>query len=121
MIQLSLRGKWSDVFWFSFFHEMAHILKHPKRAVFLDDASLGATAQSKEEKEANQFAEDVLISPADRQRLGRIDLTVGGVCAFANEIDIHPGIVVGCLQHMGLVAYAGPLAQLRDRYHIAAK
>lgn len=35
LIQLSLLGKWNDVFWFSFFHEVAHILKHPKRAVFL--------------------------------------------------------------------------------------
>lgn len=121
LIQLSLLGKWNDVFWFSFFHEVAHILKHPKRAVFLDDASSGAAVESKEEKEANQFAADVLITPADRQRLGRIALSVAGVQAFAREIDIHPGIVVGCLQHMGLVAYASPLASLRDRYQIAAK
>lgn len=121
LIQLSLLGKWSDVFWFSFFHEVAHILKHPKRAVFLDDASSGAAVESKEEKEANQFAADVLMTPADRRRLGQIALTVDGVRAFANEIDIHPGIVVGCLQHLGLVAYASPLARLRDRYHIAVK
>lgn len=121
LIQLSLLGKWNDVFWFSFFHEVAHILKHPKRAVFLDDASSGAAVQSKEEREANQFAEDVLISPADRQRLVRIALTAAGVRAFAQEVDIHPGIVVGSLQHMGLVDYASPLAQLRDRYQFAAK
>lgn len=121
LIQLSLLGKWSDVFWFSFFHEVAHILKHPKRAVFLDDASSGAAVESKEEKEANQFAADVLINPTDRQRLGQIDLSVAAVRAFAKEINIHPGIVVGCLQHMGLLGYASPLAQLRDRYQIAKK
>lgn len=121
LIQLSLLGKWSDVFWFSFFHEVAHILKHPKRAVFLDDASSGAEVESKEEKEANQFASDVLIIPADRQRLGQVELTVAGVRAFAKEIDIHPGIVVGCLQHMGLAPYAGPLVTLKARYQIAAK
>ena len=121
LIQLSLLGKWNDVFWFSFFHEVAHILKHPKRAVFLDDASSGATVQSKEEKEADQFAEDVLIPSADRRRLGRIDLTAGAVNAFASEIELHPGIVVGCLQHMGLVEYSSPLTRLKDRYQIAAK
>lgn len=121
LIQLSLLGKWSDVFWFSFFHEVAHILKHPKRAVFLDDASSGATVESKEEKEANQFAADVLITPADRLRLGQVAITVDGVRAFAQEIDIHPGIVVGCLQYMGLASYASPLAQLKDRYQLAAK
>lgn len=121
LIQLSLLGKWSDVFWFSFFHEVAHILKHPKRAVFLDDASSGTEVESKEEKEANQFAADVLIAPTDRQRIGQIEISIAGVRAFAEEIDIHPGIVVGCLQHMGLVSYASPLVKLKDRYQIAAK
>ena len=121
LIQLSLLGKWSDVFWFNFFHEVAHILKHPKRAVFLDDASSGAAVESKEEKEANQFAADVLITPADRQRMGRIDFTAEGIRAFAREINIHPGIVVGCLQHIGLVPYASQLAQLKIRYQLAVK
>lgn len=121
LIQLSLLGKWNDVFWFSFFHEVAHILKHPKRAVFLDDASSGSAVQSKEEKEADQLSADILIPPADRQRLGRIDLTAAAIGAFAGEIQVHPGIVVGCLQHMGLVDYASPLTRLKDRYQIAAK
>lgn len=121
LIQLSLLGKWNDIFWFSFFHEVAHILKHPKRAVFLDDASSGDNTKSKEEKEADQFAEDVLITPADRRRLGRIDLTASAVRAFAEEIEVHPGIVVGCLQHLGLVRYDNPLTQLKDRYQIATK
>jgi HTH-type transcriptional regulator/antitoxin HigA len=121
LIQLSLLGKWSDVFWFNFFHEVAHILKHPKRAVFLDDASSGVAVESKEEKEANKFAADVLIAPVDQRRLGQIDLTLQGVRAFASEIKIHPGIVVGSLQHIGLVDYASPLTRLKDRYDIAAK
>ena len=121
LIQLSLLGKWNDVFWFSFFHEVAHILKHPKRAVFLDDASSGAAVQSKEEKEADQFSADVLIPPSARQRLGRLDLTAGAISAFAREIEIHPAIVVGCLQHMRLIDYASPLTRLKDRYQIGAK
>jgi HTH-type transcriptional regulator/antitoxin HigA len=121
LIQLSLLGKWSDVFWFSFFHEVAHILKHPKRAVFLDDASSGAATSSKEEKEANEFAADVLVTPADRRRLGQIALTPTGVCTFAREINIHAGIVVGCLQHLKLVGYASPLTSLKDRYQLTVK
>ena len=121
LIQLSLLGKWNDVFWFSFFHEVAHILKHPKRAVFLDDASSGDATRSKEEKEADQFAAEVLISSADRRKLGQIELTPAAVRAFAGEIEVHPGIVVGCLQYMGLVDYASPLTRLKDRYQIAAK
>lgn len=119
LIQLSLLGKWNDMFWFNFFHEVAHILKHPKRAVFLDDASSGAAVESKEEKEANQFAADVLLTAVDRRRLGEIELTAASIRAFAMEVAIHPGIVVGCLQHMGRVGYASPLTNLKDRYELA--
>lgn len=120
LIQLSLLGKWNDMFWFNYFHEVAHILKHPKRPVFLDDASSGEAVESKEETEANTFAADVLIPPADYKRLGQIDLTATDVQAFARSIQIHPGIVVGRLQRMGLVAYNSPLTRLKDRYQLAA-
>jgi HTH-type transcriptional regulator/antitoxin HigA len=119
LIQLSLLGKWNDIFWFNFFHEVGHVLRHPKRAVFLDDASSGDALVSKEEQEANQFAADVLITPADRKTLGQIGLTTPAVQAFAQQIDIHPGIVVGALQHMGLLRYDSPLARLKQRYEIA--
>jgi HTH-type transcriptional regulator / antitoxin HigA len=120
VIQLSLLHKWSDIFWFSFFHEVAHILKHPKKAVFLDDASAGDTTQTKEEQEANQFAAHVLISPTDRKQLPTLDLKYASVRAFAQRIGVHPGIVVGALQHDGLVGYGHPLNKLRDRYEIKA-
>lgn len=121
LIQLSLLGKWNDVFWFSFFHEVAHILKHPKRAVFLDDATSGSAVVNKEEQEANQFAADLLIPPAERKRLGQLDLTAAQVQAFAAQIKIHPGIVAGALQHMGLVDYASPLTRLKERYVLTAQ
>ena len=30
LIQTNIRGKWADVFWFSFFHEAGHLLMHPE-------------------------------------------------------------------------------------------
>ena len=36
LIQLSLKYKADDQFWFTFFHEAAHILKHGKKEVFVD-------------------------------------------------------------------------------------
>jgi HTH-type transcriptional regulator / antitoxin HigA len=120
VIQLSLLHKWNDIFWFSFFHEVAHILKHPKKAVFLDDASAGDTTQTKEEQEANQFAANVLISPADRKLLGNLDLNHASIHAFARSIGVHAGIVVGALQHAGFLDYGHPLNKLRERYEIKA-
>jgi HTH-type transcriptional regulator / antitoxin HigA len=118
LIQLSLLGKWNDGFWFSFFHEVAHILKHPKRAVFLDDAASGAAVQSTEEQEANQFAADVLVPAMHRAALDALPLDRASVEAFAKRIGIHPGIVVGQLQHRGRVGYAHALTTLKSRYEL---
>ena len=93
-------------------------LKHPKRAVFLDDASSGVAAESREEKEANQFAADVLIPPAAKKRLAGIDPSELAIKAFAQGIEIHPGIVVGNQQYLGIVPYASPLTRLKARYEL---
>jgi len=37
VILMSLRGSWADIFWFSLFHELGHILLHDKRSTFLED------------------------------------------------------------------------------------
>lgn len=118
LIQLSLLGKWNDVFWFSFFHEVAHVLKHPMRAIFLDDAAAGDTVDSPEEQEANRFAADTLIPRAQQARLSGLPLVAVEVEAFAAEIGVHPGIVVGQLQHRGLLAWGNGLTRLKARYEI---
>ena len=52
MIQLSLRYKTNDQFWFTFFHEAGHILVGGKKEVFIDlNHAIG-----KEEREADRFA-----------------------------------------------------------------
>lgn len=52
------------------------------------------------EDEANRFAADFLIPPDKTSRLKQL-VTDGDVEAFAEEIGIAPGIVVGRLQHDG--------------------
>ncbi len=121
LIQLSLLGKWNDAFWFSFFHEVAHILKHPHRAVFLDDASAGEAVSSPEEQEANRFATDALVPKEYRDELDTVLLNARSVEGLAKRMKIHPGIVVGQLQHRGRIPYSHPLTRLKARYEISAK
>lgn len=83
LIQLSLLGKRNDVFWFSFFHEVAHVLKHPTRAIYLDDAAAGDTVESPEEQDANRFAADTLISRVHQARLSCLPLNAAEIEAFA--------------------------------------
>lgn len=104
LIQLSLYGKQNDRFWFSFFHEAAHILLHSqqKKSVFLDDPSKGESS-SKDEKEANAWARDFLIAPSAAAALGELPKTKSAVTDYAHFIGVHPGIVVGRMQHDGLL------------------
>ena len=119
LVQLSLLGKWNDIFWFSFFHEIGHILKHPaRRAVFLDDASSGIPLSAPEELEADRFAAEVLIPSAMSTALKELPLTKTDIEAFAAQTQLHPGIVVGHLQHHGRLAWAHPLTNLKARYVI---
>lgn len=65
LIQLSLYGKTNDKFWFSFFHEAAHILLHAnskeeKKSIFLDDPNT-ISGDDPHEYEANQWAGNTLI------------------------------------------------------------
>lgn len=103
MIQLSLRHRTDDHFWFSFFHEAAHVLLHGKKAVFIDDASNTTT---KEEDEANLFAQNHLIPRSHWARLTRTKaFSRDRIVSFADDLNIAPGIVVGQLQHARLIPY----------------
>lgn len=113
VIMLSLRHKSNDHFWFTFFHEAAHILLHAKKDVFIDDAK---GFVSDEEKDADRFSRNVLIPEADYVAFSQNTvMTEATVRAFAKKMDIHPGIVVGRLQHDKRVHY-GKLNSLKVKY-----
>lgn len=97
LIQLSLRYKTNDFFWFAFFHEAGHILLHGKRERFIDEIDY----KGEKEDEADRFASNLLIPPREYSRLlaWRDYKSKSGVIKFARKIGVAPGIVVGRLQH----------------------
>ena len=101
ILQLSLKYKKDDQILFSFFHEAAHILKHSKKLVFVDT---GAASDDVLEKEANQFARDILIPPQYSAEIAKMRLRCSRVDAisFARKVRIAPGVVVGRLQYEGM-------------------
>ena len=107
LMQISLRYTTDDQFWFTFFHEAGHILRHGKKDVFLETNS---HSPSKEE-DADGFAFDILIPPARLEKF----LAAGtpgrdAVKRFAEDIALAPGVVVGLLQLQGALPYS----QLND-------
>jgi len=100
IMQLSIRYGWADIFWFTLFHEIGHLLKHGRREEFIEFRD--NRRNDVQEIEADGFARDWLIPPSQYARFvsgvtrfpSRIE-----VLAFAAEIGIAPGVVVGRLQH----------------------
>ena len=116
MLQLSLRQKSDDQLWFSFFHEAAHILLHPKKAVFLERKDGGDEL----EREADRFAGEHLIPTAAYEAFveyGEFDAE--SVAQLAAALEIPPGILVGRLQHDGHLPYGTRLNILKKRYRFS--
>lgn len=106
LIGLTLRYKTDDQLWFTFFHELAHILLHRKKRAFIVDNATDDLSDrvvdpemQKYEAEANQFAGDTLIPPSALSEFLRAHtFTNDSIYDFAEKIGVGPGILVGRLQ-----------------------
>lgn len=102
LIMLSFRYLTDDHFWFTFFHESAHLLLHRNRGMFLE---VSESHGNSEEDEANEFAATTLIPDDYREKLQTTSRKPREVMRFARKIGISPGIVVGQMQHHGYVGH----------------
>ena len=111
ILALSARHLRDDHLWFSLFHEAAHILLHSKKTVFVDGTD-GASDEI--DNEANAWAANFLIPrPAWRPFTTAGAFNALSIGEFAKEQGIPPGIVVGRLQHEGLVPWQSGLNSLK--------
>lgn len=119
VIAMTLRGSYSDIFWFSFFHEIGHILLHPKREIFLEDGCVDVKLK-KQEDEANKFASETLINEKEYNKfVSKNDFSKSSVTNFAKLLEIKSSIVVGRLMHDKIVAFNDyNLLSLRDKYNL---
>ncbi|MCY3919084.1 MAG: HigA family addiction module antitoxin [Chloroflexi bacterium] len=109
VIQLSLRHKRDDQFWFTFFHEAGHLIESPGND-YLDFPPGQAGERGSEddaEQVADEFAQRLLIPEREYQGfLAHGDFSKGAVVGFAEHVGIAPGIVVGRLQHDGVIPWS---------------
>lgn len=105
VIQMTNRFKRNDHFWFTFFHEAAHILKHGKNDVFLEEADYNENDMAKEE-EANQFASDMLLSKIhEKVIVESLPLMEKEIQDLAKRFGTHPAVLVGRLKHLKCLNY----------------
>ena len=102
VIGLTLRHDRADYFWFTLLHECVHVSRHlnSKTDAFVDRVeSMGTGAAMYAEKEANRIARDSFI-PRGIWKRSRAFLapSTEHIRELADELHIHPAIVVGRLQ-----------------------
>ena len=108
-IQVSDRGKNVATFWFSFLHELGHIIKGRKKICFLDmedndllDDEYKQILRDVEELKADKFSCDSLIPEKEYKNflkeLEMKQITRNCIIEFADQIDIAPCIVAGRLK-----------------------
>jgi len=105
VIGMSLRYDRIDNFWFVLRHECAHVLHgHGKTVAIIDsDLSMATVDVDDEEAIANKEAADFCIA-TDKIRSFYVRknpfFSEADVVAFAKINNVHPGLVVGQIQHM---------------------
>jgi len=118
VIQLSCRYKWNDIFWFTFFHEIGHILLHGKKDFFLEDVNYRGR-ESVKEKEADEFAiKNTFNSDLENEFLKAGIISADRILNFSKKNKVNPAIIVGRLQRRGKIKYSD-LNRLRKKLEIS--
>jgi hypothetical protein len=112
LIMLSFRYLSDDHFWFSLFHEIGHLVLHGRKSTFVEGEGFECT---KEEREANEFAALTLIPAIFRKNMRLHAENYKSILKLAKSIGIAPGIVVGQMQHEGILK-PGHMNKLKIRY-----
>ena len=93
---LTIRGAFADIFWFSLFHEIGHIVNGDigKTLKFIDDGN-----DCDKESAANLFASNMLLSPESYKIfVQRGDFSIEAIQEYAKSQNVMPYIVIGRLQ-----------------------
>lgn len=119
VLAMNNRGLDADKFWFSLFHEIKHVLQQKVKTVFIHSSeSEMIDINSALENEANDFSSEYLIPQNELEKFSPSCYTSDEeICRFAASIGIHPGIVVGRLQHEKILPQ-NRCAKLKEKYHL---
>ena len=113
VLGLTVRGRDADRFWFSFFHELGHVvLGHIGKPEGLSE---------EDEVEADKWARDNLIdAEAFNAFVNRGVFSVSSICEFSAAQGVAPGIVVGRMQSENIIKY-NMFNSLKEKYELNPK
>ena len=112
VVALTMRYDRIDYLWHTLGHELGHIANGDGKTCYCDDDIVNEDVRLSDkpdyERVADSFAVELLV-PQDElddfiARVGPL-YSKKRIVGFANRIGVHPGIVVGQLQHRGEIGY----------------
>lgn len=108
---LTLRGASADIFWFSLFHELGHIVAGDVRKRFID-----TDEDSEKERIADRFAsEHLLPSESFQAFVSNRDFTISSIKRYSESQGVPPYIVIGRLQREEYIRYSS-FSEYKPRY-----
>ena len=120
VIALSIRFDNIGSFWFSLLHECMHIKYRDRFSLDSDmESTIGLPIDEQEER-ANVEAADLLVPQGRLHKFmlkWRPYYSQARINNFATELNVHPGIIVGQLQHkkeVGYNAHRDLMVKVRD-------
>lgn len=108
---MTIRQAFSDIFWFTLFHEIGHLTNDDFADQYIDYQFI----ESEEETAADNFARNILINKNDYEEFMKNgNLSFSAIKRFADSQKVKPGIVIGRIQKdMNDYSF---LARYRERY-----
>jgi len=99
---MTIRNSFADIFWFTLFHEIAHIIHGDMKNKFIDFESVSGEMESK----ADKFARNTLIPLSDfKYFVAKKDFSLSAINDFADKCGISPFIVIGRLMKEELIEW----------------
>lgn len=99
MLAISNRSGKADLFWFTLFHELAHVLMAHRRETLFNIDGL-------EDKYADEMASNMILNKDNWNKFVENNIfTSSTIKKFAEENEVLPCIVLGRLHKEKLVSY----------------
>lgn len=103
LLCLTIRGAYADIFWFTLFHEVAHILFGDIKRRFIDFSF----TKNDEEQRADEFASNVLLDPeAYKHFVSCGNFTLSSINTYSRTEGVPNYIVIGRLQKEKRISYS---------------
>lgn len=100
---LTIRGVYADIFWFTLFHEIAHIVNGDIKQKFIDFTTINSEIEEKADRLASRF----IMNEEDYKKfIEKKDFSIESIQKFAKSQNIPSYMLIGRLQREKYISYS---------------